>query len=473
MRTRFIARLLIAQGVFGLIFLSYWSQWLLVRLFAPGVLLGHEGASLPAWLVRRHQRIDGKNARRAKNAMLRLRGVYIKLGQVLSVMGGFLPKPYADELESLQDQVPAQPYEVVKTAFMESFGIPPDECFSSIERAPLAAASLGQVHAATLQDGTKVAVKVLYPDIRAIIAIDLQAIQLALLLYKRFVPVQNIERVHSSLVDLLRKETDYLQEAQYMTRMSSNFVDDPDIVFPKVIPEWTSSDVLTMTFVEGTKITNLTALRLQGIDMRRVATRLVETFFKQVFVHRLLHADPHPGNFLVQKDDATGQARIVFLDFGAVSEVPEKLVLGLLEVVQGLLTKNSSAVLEGVKRMGFAAQHGNTELFERTVRSYLKRLASIPVQTPGALIKAGPEKFQKLMRPELQDDELKELMESIEYPEGWFYIERAGVILFWLCSQIDPDVDILRTGTPYVLPLVMKHSMQRRVTSAVEPHIGL
>src|SRR5262245_49295072 len=187
--------------------------------------------------------------------MLRLRGVFIKLGQVLSIMGGFLPRVYSKELEQLQDQVPAHPFSALEAALRESFGKPAAELYRDIEREPIAAASLGQVHVAHLNDGRKVAVKLLYPNIPGIIAVDMRVLRLAILVYKRFVPVAKIERVHEQLVDMLRRETDYLHEAACMRRMAKNFADDPTIAFPSAIAELTTRDVLTMTFMEGFKIT--------------------------------------------------------------------------------------------------------------------------------------------------------------------------------------------------------------------------
>src|SRR5262249_55636700 len=159
------------------------------------------------------------------------------------------------ELEQLQDQVPPHPFSDLEAALRESFGRGPDEIFRDIERTPVAAASLGQVHVAHMRDGRKVAVKFLYPKIRAMISVDMRVLRLGIKVYKRFVPVAKIERVHEQLVDMLRRETDYLHEAACMERMAQNFAGDPGLAFPEVIHELTTKDVLTMTFMEGFKIT--------------------------------------------------------------------------------------------------------------------------------------------------------------------------------------------------------------------------
>jgi hypothetical protein len=254
------ARLVRALAILFVLVASYLVHLGLARLFR-----GQDG-SLPPWLVARRRRVDSQNAKRLLAGMLRLRGVYIKLGQVLSVMGGFLPRAYAKELEQLQDQVPPHPFRDVAATIEESLGKPPSELYRDIAEEPIAAASLGQVHVAHLHDGTKVAVKVLYRGIRDVIAVDMRVLRLGIAIYKRFVPVARLERVHHALVDLLRRETDYLHEAECMRRLAKNFADDPSIAVPGVVDALTTREVLTMTFMEGLKITRLDELRAAGVD---------------------------------------------------------------------------------------------------------------------------------------------------------------------------------------------------------------
>lgn len=449
-------RLVRALFVFGLIFASYMVQLGLLRLFRrwerdDG---GRERARVPEWLKRRRHRVDRRNARRLLRGMLRLRGVYIKLGQVLSIMGGFLPRVYGEELEQLQDRVPPRPFPEIERVFRASLGRSPAEAYRDIEREPVAAASLGQVHVAHLRDGTKVAVKVLYRGIRDVIRVDMRVVRLAIRVYKRFVPVENIESVHDALVDLLRRETDYLHEAACMERMAKNFEGEDDILFPEVVHELTTGDVLTMTFMEGIKITKLDELEARGVDRTALATRLVQSFYKQLFVDRLFHADPHPGNFLVQPGEDPHHPKIVILDFGAVSEVSTEMVDGMIDVLQGFFEQNDALVMKGIERMGFVAVGGNRALLERTVKTYFQKLLKVQDRTAGALMRARRSELQELADPEVERRELRELMRSFRYPEGWFYAERASVLLFWLAGQIDPDLDTLQVGFPYVLPLL-------------------
>jgi predicted unusual protein kinase regulating ubiquinone biosynthesis (AarF/ABC1/UbiB family) len=449
-------RLVRALWLFGTILTSYVLYYLLRRVFRG------TRERPPPWLERHRARVDARNARRLLRGMLRLRGVFIKLGQVLSVLGGFLPRAFTRELESLQDNVPPHPFRDVERTFLAAYGKSPERCFASIDRVPIAAASLGQVHAATLPGGRKVAVKVLYPRIRDVIRVDMQAVAVVIRVVKRWLPLQHLEAVHRSLVDLLRRETDYLHEAQCMEKMARNFAGEPDIVFPEVVHELTTRDILTMSYMEGVKVTRLDELDRLGIDRRTLATRLVQSFYKQLFVDRFFHADPHPGNFLAQRGP-DGAPRIVILDFGAISEVADSLVDGALEVLQGVLSADGPMVLQGFRRMGFVAPGGNEALLEQTVMTYFKKLLHVKDHSAGAIMRADRRDLEKLASPEVGD--LHDLMHSIAYPDGWFYVERAAVIAFWLVGQIDPTLDTMSVGVPYVLPLVMQKQMSAATAS--------
>ena len=462
-------RLVRALFILGRIFTSYLFQLALLKVFrkwTPDPETGREVADMPAWLVRRQARIDDKNAKRLLAGMLSLRGVYIKLGQVLSVMGGFLPDAYARELESLQDAVPPQPWDVMAKAFEDSLGKPPSAVFKSIEREPLAAASLGQVHVAYSADGAKYAVKVLYPGIRDVVRVDLRVVRLGLRLYRMFVPVQNISAVYDALVDLLERETNYVHEAACMSRMAKNFESEEDILFPEVIAEASSAEVLTMTFMEGIKITRFDEYERLGIDRDAVAERLVKCFYRQLFLDRFFHADPHPGNFLVQAGPTPKTPKIVILDFGAISETPQHVIDGMVDVLRGFFEQNDALVLSGIDTLGFVAPDGDRALLEQTVKTYFAKLLKIQDITAGALMRANSKELEALADPEVARRELRGLMKSVRYPDDWFYVERAAVMSFWLIGQIDPDLDTFQIGFPYVMPLLAQRIQEAAAAAA-------
>jgi predicted unusual protein kinase regulating ubiquinone biosynthesis (AarF/ABC1/UbiB family) len=432
-----VFRLFRATILFGRIFVSYMLQLGLQKVFGR------------TRLRERWRRVHRRNARRLYRGILRLRGVYIKLGQILSIMGTFLPRAYQEELEPLQDKVPPHRFDEVQKTFLRSLGKTPHELYASFEEKPLAAASLGQVHRARLAGGEDVAVKVLYPNVATIIKVDLRVMGWAMKVYKWFFPIAALESVVEQLRELLDRETNYLHEGKCMERMAQNFAGDPDILFPKMHWELTTDRILTMTFMPGVKISRREELEAMGIDPYVVARKLVEAFYKQLFFDGFFHADPHPGNFLVQKGE--NGPKIVMLDFGAATEARKNLIDGMLDILRGTFAKDERLVMKGIETMGFVAPGGDRALLERTVSAYFQKLLSIDIQDFSRIKGADAE---KLMDPGVKKEELRDLMKSIAYPEGWFYAERAVVILFGLSSQLAPKLNTVQVGFPYIMKLL-------------------
>jgi ubiquinone biosynthesis protein len=439
-------RLVRALRVFLVIFLSYMWQMSWVRLWPSR----YDNRA-------RWQLINRRNARRMFRGFVRLRGVYIKLGQILSVMGTFLPREYTEELEALQDDVPPASYKKIRKTFVQSFGKPPHEVFARFAQEPIAAASLGQVHEARSASGERLAVKILYPNVITVIRVDLRVLGWALRVYRNFVPLQQIERVHEQLADMLERETDLQNEARCIVRMAKNFESDPDVLFPRVFPQWSSKTVMTMTFMDGVKITKKDALAGLALDPYDVATKLIKVFYKQLFVDRFFHADPHPGNFFVQRGP-DGQARIVVLDLGSATDLSDNLADGMFDILSGLMTRKDDLVVRGIDTMGFMAEGGDRALLERTVRRYFEKLLSINITDFG---KIDPAVAQQLSDPHMKREDLRELMKSVAYPEGWFYVERASVIMFGLSSTLAPRLNGIHVGFPYVTQFIMERNTKR------------
>ena len=447
-------RLLRATRVFAIIFLSYMWQMSWARLWKSRY------GTRERW-----KKIHRRNARRMYHGFVSLRGVYIKLGQILSIMGTFLPREYVEELEPMQDDVPPTAYTKIASTFIASFGKPPHEVFAKFDQDPIAAASLGQVHEARNAAGDRLAVKILYPNVATIIKVDLKVLGWAIRIYRNFVPVQQIERVHEQLSDMLARETDLVNEAAMIERMAKNFEGDADVLFPKVYPEWSSRTVMTMTFMDGVKITKKDALRKLELDPYDVATKLVKVFYKQLFIDRFFHADPHPGNFFVQKGPQ-GQVRFVVLDLGSASELRKNLADGMYDILSGLMTRKDDLVVKGINEMGFVAPGGDRALLERTVRKYFEKLLNLNITDFG---KIDPHVAQQLADPDMKRDELRELMKSVAYPEGWFYVERASVIMFGLQAMLAPKLNGIHVGFPYVMQFMMERNQQRAAAAVAKP----
>jgi predicted unusual protein kinase regulating ubiquinone biosynthesis (AarF/ABC1/UbiB family) len=390
------------------------------------------------------QRAHRKNARRLTRGFTELGGVFIKMGQVLSVTGTFLPAAYGEALEALQDKVPSRPFGEIEARLEEAFGSAPLERFGTFEREPIAAASLAQVHRATRKDGLPLAVKVLYPNIQKLIASDLKVLRSLLPMVKRLVPIGRVERMLDQLEAMLARETDYAHERENIERLRTIFAERKDVVIPTPIPELTHAGVLSMSFEEGTKITDFIAQREQGVDPEAVGKLVVECYFEMLLKYRVFHADPHPGNFLVRPGPV-----LVILDYGAVETVTPALADGMKRVVLGVLTKNDDEILGGLESMGFVAEGGDRELLKRVGREYLKVLGNVKI---GDFSRLDREAIEKLSGFQQVRGQLRAIMKSVEYPDGYFYVERTLALLFGLAGALAPKL-----GLPgLVMPLASR-----------------
>jgi predicted unusual protein kinase regulating ubiquinone biosynthesis (AarF/ABC1/UbiB family) len=430
---------------------AYALQWLLVTL-SGGRAFGDR------WAL-----VHLRNARRLRVGFTELRGVFIKLGQVISVLGGFLPDPYREQLETLQDQVPPRPLAEVEGRLREAFGPAARDRFASFSPTPIAAASLAQVHKATLPDGREVAVKVLYPGIERLIQRDLFVVGLFLPIVSRVFPIVRFDRVLSQLGAMLRRETDYDNEQRNIERMRAIFASRADVMVPSVVPELSRAGVLTMSYEEGVRISDLLRdPRAEGerVDLQRadIARLITECYFTMIFEHRLLHADPHPGNFLVRPGPC-----LVILDYGAVEAISEPLVRGLQTVILGALTRNAEQVLAGAEQMGFVAPGGDRELLREVGRRYLETLASLRISDFSSFDRSA---LLELSGYAHVRGRLREVMRSVEYPEGYFYLERTLALLFGLVGQLEPTRGLPGVAAPIASKLMLRSLARPRAPLA-------
>jgi ubiquinone biosynthesis protein len=419
--------------------------WTIIVSYAWEWLLGHLLSS-----ARRSRRLEAahlKNARRLAVGFARLRGVFIKMGQVLSVVGTFLPPAFGEALETLQDKVPPRPFAEIEGRLREAFGADPLSRFGSFEREPLAAASLAQVHRATTRDGRAIAVKVLYPGIEALIRRDLAVLRSLLPVIKWVVKVGRVERVFEQLSAMLACETDYRHERANMARIREIFAKREDVVVPDVIPELTAGGVLSMSFEHGLKINDLDAQRAQGIDSAGVAKLLVECYFAMLIEHRVFHADPHPGNLLVRPGP-----ELVILDYGAVEELTPALAGGMRVVILGAITRNDDQILAGLEQMGFVAEGGDRELLKQVGREYLRVLSAVKIEDFSRLDRQTVEKLSGYAQIR---GRLRAVMSSVEYPEGYFYVERTLALLFGLVAQLSPKLGLPGLVMPHASKMML------------------
>ena len=295
----------------------------------------------------------------------RLGPTFIKLGQLLSTRADLLPGPYLDALERLQDQIEPFPYEQVERIVSGELGVRISKAFSDFDPAPLAAASLSQVHRAYLRDGRAVVVKVQRPDIRELIVGDLEALgeiahflDLHTELGKRY----EFDNMLVNLRKSLLRELDFTIEANNLHAIGQNLAEFDNIIIPDPIRDYTTTRVLTMEYIDGKKITSLNPLRLLEIDGSLLADELFSAYLKQFLVDGIFHADPHPGNVFLTDDD-----RIALLDLGMVGRVTQKFQDNLLRLLLAISEGRGEVAAEAAIKMGEAKENFDRKSFERRI----------------------------------------------------------------------------------------------------------
>jgi ubiquinone biosynthesis protein len=402
----------------------------------------------------RLERLNVTNARRIYRAILTLQGLYIKVGQLISIMTNFLPDAFRSELEGLQDQVPPRSFAAIELRLREEFGGRGSrELFEEFDEKPVASASIGQVHLARLPGGHRVAVKVQYPDIERIVKSDLSALRRIIALVQRFIPYEGMEAVYSEIRVMILQELDFTAEARNLEAIAKNFAGRTDVLLPKVVRELTTARVLTTEFVEGVKVNDLRGLERLGIERSSLARLVIEAYCQQIFHHGIYHADPHPGNILVSEGPT-----IKFIDFGAVAQVSDGMRRGMLGVLQGAINRDTTKIVVALREMGFIAHRSDPRVYDRVVDYFHARfqqevkLESFNLKD----IKLDPEKgLQNIADLRKMDISFRDITATFHVPKEWIMLERTILLLMGLCTELDPNLNPMDVIRPHVEEFVL------------------
>lgn len=303
---------------------------------------------------------------------------FVKLGQVLSTRGDLIPADYLKALATLQDDVEAQSFENVEQIIAEEFGRSIAKTFLTFEPEPLAAASLGQVHKATLPDGREVAVKVQRKGIRARLADDLDVLDEVASTMESLSQVAERYRF-KSIVDEFRRtlmrELDYRTEASNLAVLGENLQDFEEIFVPQPVEDFTTSRVLTMDFVVGRKITELTDEDRADIDGPKLAERLQVAYMKQFCIDGFFHADPHPGNVML-----TPEGRVALLDLGMVGRVSTEMRERLLRLLIALGEGRPEQAADLAVKIGHPGENFREREFREAIKTLVNGLQGAQMQ---------------------------------------------------------------------------------------------
>lgn len=428
-------------------------------------------------------------ARRYRVLAVELGGVLIKLGQFLSVRVDVLPRLVTAELAGLQDEVPAERLADIQAVIEAEYQQPIDKVFTWFAPKPEAAASLAQVHRARLLTGDDVVVKVQRPRIETIVETDLRAIQTATRWLKRYRPVRrrvDLERLYDEFSRTTRNELDFVAEGQNAERFAADFVGDEGVRIPRIYAETSTRRVLIMENVASIKITDFEAIEAAGIDRKEVARCLFDTYLKQVFMHNFVHADPHPGNLFVQPmpslfdvlglrqstpqslaqdgqggpSDAPPQPgggtiqgkpfRIVFVDFGMVATIPERVRKHLLDFLFGFASRDAARVVRAYQGAGVLLPDADLGRLEQMEAELMERYAGLTLRQAQQV---AMQEWHSLARE--YRDVLYEM--PFQFPTDLLFVGRALAILFGMATSLDPDFDPWAAIKPFAEQMAAEH----------------
>ncbi len=301
-------------------------------------------SSGPALRATRHRR----NAEAIRRAAVRIGGLGIKVGQAIASRADLFGSEYIEVLSTLEDRVPARPFTTMRPEVERSLGRPLAEVFDRFEEAPIAAASLAQVHRARLHDGRTVAVKILYPGIETAVRRDLALVRWLLALIVRAERGVDIDSLVEELRHTVPAELDLLEEGRNAERIAASLAHRADTVVPRVIWPVTTRRMLVMEYLEGIKVTDTPRLQAAGIDPQAVAWLVVDVYCEQILGAGFFQADPHPGNLLVRPGP-----QLVILDFGLVKRLPDGFRRALGELVRATVTGDTAGTVAAFAELGF------------------------------------------------------------------------------------------------------------------------
>jgi predicted unusual protein kinase regulating ubiquinone biosynthesis (AarF/ABC1/UbiB family) len=410
-----------------------------------------------SWIVfgRPAPRTPEQHERRAEKLSTRLAGLgptFIKIAQLLSARADILPEPYLSEIGKLQDRVPPDPSDAIRRVIEQELGAPVAELFEEFIDQPEAAASLGQVHRAQV-DGREVVVKVLRPNVEQLVALDLDISFRLLFWLNVLFPNHHVRALTNVVREFsvrVRAEMNFEQEAENMARFQRVFADQRKVRAPAVIQRFTRRRVLVMERIEGTKIDQLHRLFESGrLSFRQVMETVTNVYLRMMMVDGFMHADPHPGNLLVQ-DDGT----LVVLDWGAVLEVPRWTRESILGVALALGREDIDGVINEMYRLGMISP----EVSRGEIREAATEILRIV------------ERAKTTNRQMIVQDVVAELLDTfytwpLVLPQELVYFFRTSALIEGLAFHYDTRFD----GLTFIRGIVLENQAELLRTVRQQP----
>jgi ubiquinone biosynthesis protein len=397
---------------------------------------------------------------RLRLALEELGPIFVKFGQAVSTRRDLLPADIADELAKLQDRVPPFDSAVAIASIEKAFGLPLGDIFGSFEPKPLAAASIAQVHVASLKDGREVVVKILRPGMREIIDLDLEVLDTLARLTdeywadaRRLRPIELVREYRKTILD----ELDLLREAGNAAQLKRNFSGSPLLYVPDVHWDYCRVNVMVMERIHGVIVNNVEELRARGTNIRKLAENGVEIFFTQVFRDNFFHADMHPGNIFVQIDDPENP-RYAAVDFGIVGTLQARDQHYLAENFMAFFDRDYARVAALHVESGWVPRGTRVDELESAVRTVCEPIFNKPLKEISfaqVLLRLfeTARRFDMQVQPQL-----------ILLQKTLFNIEGLG-------RQLYPELDLWQTAQPYLRKWMRERMSPRSVLRRVRSQL--
>ena len=387
-------------------------------------------------------RVQIKRARWFTNQLIKLGSAFIKIGQLLSARPDLIPNTWIQELSKLQDQVPNFSFAQVEETIRNELG----SKFNEIDQIicdPVGSASLAQVHRATLKDGKKVVFKVQRPNLKELFIIDLGIMQqIAGLLQKNknWSRGRNWVEIAKECRKVLMKELDFNCEAQYAARFRQQFLDDENVEVPEVIWDMSSEKVLCLSYLEGTKISDLEKLQSQEIDLPKIAEIGAISYLKQLVNYGFFHADPHPGNLAV-----SNEGKLIFYDFGMMGNISNNLQTRLGGMVKAAALRDASSLVSQLQQAGLISKDIDVGPVRRLVRLMLKE-ALTPPFSPNIIEKLSGDLYELVYETPFQ------------LPVDLIFVMRALSTFEGVGRMLDPGFNLVSVTKPYLIELMTSNN---------------
>ena len=415
------------------------------------------------------KRIDAvhtKNAKRVKSTISELQGLFTKAGQLLSTLSHILPEQYTRALESLQDDAPTSPFEETKALIEKELNGTIDTLFESFETVPIASASIGQVYRAILNSGEHVAVKVQHSNIEELAKADLVIIEKLIKRVSHFVKIQGIEHVYGQVKIMIEEELDYEKEANSMNTISANIAEIEGVMIPEVFASHSTQRILTTKFEAGTKITNVSQLDEWKIDRKALGEKFILVYLKMILENGLYHADPHPGNLLVNKEGV-----LIILDFGAVSRLSDGMRNEIPVLLQAILRKDEAKILASLRKLGFIGSDAESSKVAKKLIGALSQFLQNEVKFDSMNIKdISMDDIKGSSIDNLRKEiGLKELTKIIRIPKEWILLDRTFQLLIGTSSTLAPEMNPMDVIRPYMKKLITEDGgVQKMILDAIK-----